>query len=64
MQGVVGPYGEAYLMDNQPALARWHLLELERLCGGRACEEYVDLARALSEFERKRLPALPVPVKP
>ena len=51
-------------MDNQPALARQHLLELERLCGGRACEAYVDLARALSEFERKRLPALPVPAKP
>lgn len=40
--------GEAYLMRNQPSKAREHLLILQRLCGGTACEEYQDLAKALA----------------
>jgi tetratricopeptide (TPR) repeat protein len=42
--------GEAYLMRNQPAQARVHLATLQRLCGGTACEEYQDLAKALAAY--------------
>ena len=42
--------GEAYLMDRKPADAEWHLAELERICGNRTCEEYQDLARAISAY--------------
>ena len=43
--------GEAYLMRRQPAQAREHLETLERLCGGPACEEYRDLAKALRAYQ-------------
>lgn len=42
--------GEAYLMKKQPAKAREHLQTLQRLCGGTACEEYQDLAKALAAY--------------
>ena len=42
--------GEAYLMRKQPAKAREHLQALQRLCGGTACEEYQDLAKALAGY--------------
>lgn len=42
--------GEAYLMRNQPTQAREHLQALRRLCGGTACEEYQDLAKALAAY--------------
>jgi tetratricopeptide (TPR) repeat protein len=42
--------GEAYLMRNQPTQAREHLQTLQRLCGGTACEEYQDLAKALAAY--------------
>ena len=42
--------GEAYLMRKQPAQAREHLETLKRLCGGVACEEYQDLAKALAAY--------------
>lgn len=42
--------GEAYLMSRQPAKAREHLQALQRLCGGTACEEYQDLAKALAAY--------------
>ncbi len=42
--------GEAYLMSKQPAKAREHLDTLKTLCGGTACEEYQDLAKALTAY--------------
>ncbi len=39
--------GEAYLMRGDLARARHHLAQLERLCGGRDCEEYRDLQAAI-----------------
>lgn len=42
--------GEAYLMDQRPAEAGKHLAELARLCGNQTCEEYVDLAAAISAY--------------
>lgn len=42
--------GEAYLMRNQPTKAREHLQTLQRLCGGTACEEYQDLAKAIAAY--------------
>lgn len=42
--------GEAYLMRKQPDKAREHLAALQRLCGGTACEEYQDLAKALAAY--------------
>ena len=43
--------GEAYLMDNKPAEAEKHLVELKRICGNTTCEEYVDLAQAIAKFK-------------
>ena len=40
--------GEAYLMKGEPAQAQRHLAELEKICGGQACEEYQDLAKAIA----------------
>jgi Flp pilus assembly protein TadD len=40
--------GEAYLASGDKARAREHLAVLERLCGGRGCEEYRDLAKAIA----------------
>lgn len=43
--------GEAYLMDKKPAEAEKHLAALERICGNKACEEYLDLATAIAKYE-------------
>ena len=40
--------GEAYLAVGDKAKAREHLAVLERLCRGRDCEEYQDLAKAIA----------------
>ena len=40
--------GEAYLAAGDKAKAREHLAVLERLCRGRDCEEYRDLAKAIA----------------
>ncbi len=45
--------GEAYLMDKKPQEAEKHLVELEKLCGNKTCEEYADLAKALAEYKAK-----------
>jgi tetratricopeptide (TPR) repeat protein len=45
--------GEAYLMDKQPTEAEKHLTTLAELCGNKTCEEYVDLAKALSDYRAK-----------
>lgn len=41
--------GEAYLMDNKPDEAEKHLAQLERVCGNKTCEEYVVLAKAITD---------------
>ncbi len=45
--------GEAYLSDKKPAEAEKHLLELEKICGNKSCEEYADLARSIAEYKAK-----------
>jgi Flp pilus assembly protein TadD len=45
--------GEAYLLDKRPAEAEKHLVELERICGNRDCEEYRDLAKSIADFKTK-----------
>ena len=44
--------GEAYLMDRKPERAEQHLVALERICGNRQCEEYVDLEQALTAYRK------------
>ncbi|NDD14434.1 MAG: hypothetical protein EB072_17765, partial [Betaproteobacteria bacterium] len=44
--------GEAYVMDRKPELAEKHLAELERICGNKTCEEYVDLAQSIAAFRK------------
>ena len=36
-------------MDDKPAEAEKHLAELEKICGGKACEEYQAWPRPLLE---------------
>lgn len=43
--------GEAYLMRQDLASAQAHLAQLERLCSGKTCEEYQDLARAIEGYK-------------
>ena len=45
--------GEAYLVDKRPQDAEQHLAELERICGGRGCEEYQDLAKSIADYKMK-----------
>jgi Flp pilus assembly protein TadD len=45
--------GEAYLLDKRPAEAEKHLVELERLCGNRDCEEYRDLAKSIADYKTR-----------
>jgi len=45
--------GEAYLQAKQPDEARKHLQRLAELCGMQ-CEQYVDLQRAIGEFQARR----------
>lgn len=46
--------GEAYLMDKKPQEAEKHLVELEKLCGNKTCEEYADLAKSLADYKTKK----------
>jgi Flp pilus assembly protein TadD len=39
--------GVAYLKTNQPAKAREHLAQLEKICG-KDCDEYKDLSKAIA----------------
>lgn len=48
--------GEAYLMDKKPQEAEKHLAELEKICGGRDCEEYKLLAEAIAAYKEGRQP--------
>ena len=43
--------GEAYLMVGKPEKAREHLATLQKLC--KNCEEYQDLQKALTAYEKK-----------
>lgn len=43
--------GEAYLKAGQPDKATEHLARLEQICGKR-CEEYQDLARSISAYQK------------
>ena len=43
--------GEAYLMDKKPAEAEKHLASLEKICGNKTCEEFVDLKQAISQYK-------------
>ena len=45
--------GEALLVDKRLPEAELHLVALERICGGTACEEYQDLAKAIAEYKAK-----------
>jgi Tfp pilus assembly protein PilF len=45
--------GEAYLQDRRLPDAERHLVELERICGGAACEEYRDLAKSIADYKAK-----------
>jgi Flp pilus assembly protein TadD len=45
--------GEAYLLEKKPAQAEVHLVALERICGGRSCEEYQDLAKSIADYKAK-----------
>ncbi len=45
--------GEAYLMDNKPAMAEEHLALLKTICGNTSCEEYEDLARSIAQYKEK-----------
>lgn len=46
--------GQAYLMEKKPAEAEKHLAELEKICGGRSCEEYQELSRAIAAFKARQ----------
>lgn len=46
--------GEAYLMDHKPEMAEHHLVALEKICGNRECEEYLDLAQALAAYRKTK----------
>lgn len=43
--------GEAYVQLGQLEAARGQLSEIERICGGRACGEYRDLARLIVDSQ-------------
>jgi Tfp pilus assembly protein PilF len=43
--------GDAYLMDKKPAEAEKHLASLEKICGNKTCEEFVDLQRSIAQYK-------------
>ena len=45
--------GEAYLQDKRLADAELQLVALERICGGKNCEEYEDLAKSIADYKAK-----------
>lgn len=46
--------GEAHLQTGNVKAAKEQLAEIQRLCGGQACDEYQDLAKEITDFERAR----------
>jgi Flp pilus assembly protein TadD len=46
--------GEAYLVDKRLPDAERQLAELEKICGGPACEEYRDLAKSIADYKAKQ----------
>lgn len=46
--------GEAYLMLGDLQQARFHLDQLQRICGSPSCEPYQDLAEALARAQASR----------
>jgi Flp pilus assembly protein TadD len=45
--------GQAYLTEKRPQEAEKHLVELEKICGNKTCEEYAELSRAITEYKAK-----------
>ena len=45
--------GQAYLKAGQPEKAAEHLTLLEKICG-KGCEEYQDLAKAISKYNKAK----------
>ncbi len=45
--------GVAHLKQKNVEKARWHLSQLERICG-KQCEEYKDLERAIAEHTKAK----------
>jgi Tfp pilus assembly protein PilF len=45
--------GEAYLQDKRLGEAQVQLVALERICGGKTCEEYEDLAKSIADYKAK-----------
>lgn len=45
--------GQAYLKAGQPDKAAGHLAELEKICG-KGCEEYQDLANAITKYNKSK----------
>lgn len=43
--------GQAYLMEKRLPQAQQHLAELQKICGGTACPEYQELARAIADLQ-------------
>ena len=46
--------GEAYLQEKRLPEAEQQLVALEKICGGPACEEYEDLAKAIAAYKTAR----------
>jgi DNA-binding SARP family transcriptional activator len=46
--------GEAYLMVNNPAKAKEHLAQLDKLCLF-SCSEFTDLKKAIAAYETKKV---------
>ena len=46
--------GEAYLVDRRLSDAERQLVELEKICGGPACEEYRDLAKSIADYKARQ----------
>lgn len=49
-RGALEYMGEAYLMLRRPDEARRLLDTLQKVCGGTACEEYVELRQAIEDY--------------
>ena len=45
--------GEAYLQKNEVAKAKVELVEIARICGSTACQDYRDLANEIAAYDAK-----------
>jgi Flp pilus assembly protein TadD len=43
--------GQAYVMEKRLPQAQQHLAELQKICGGTACPEYQELAKAIADSQ-------------